>query len=99
MASLYTAATAAISWIDKSGALHVRIYASDGQTVTERRNDTGSSGWTSGTFSQPGLTVSATVWQDAKGPNIRVYCTSQGTTTEWCQNYGGDWFQGSYTPA
>ncbi|MCW3836546.1 hypothetical protein ACFQ1E_10010 [Sphingomonas canadensis] len=96
----YVAATDTISWIDTSGNLHIRVYSSDGNNVSERCADTGSAGWTTGSFLKPGGMVSATVWQDSAGAHIRVYCTAMGTTTEWCSDPGTPgWTQGSYTPA
>lgn len=94
----YQTATAAINWFDASGGLHIRVYASDGTTVTERCIDAGGSGWTTGSFSAPGSHVSATVWTVNGQPSIRVYCTDD-TTTEWCADPGGAWYKGSYTPA
>lgn len=91
-------ATAAINWFDSGGNLHVRVYSTDGYTVTERCDDQGGTGWTTGSFSQPGSAVSATVWVASDGAHIRVYCTSGDTTTEWCSDPGStDWTKGSYT--
>lgn len=90
-------ATAAVNWFDGSGGLHIRVYSSDGNNVTERCMDAGSSSWTTGKFAQPGTAVSATAWVDAAGANIRVYCTREGTTTEWCNDAEGTWTKGSYT--
>lgn len=87
--------TAALSWFDSAGQLHIRIYSSDGYTVTERCAD--GQGWTTGSFSQAGGSVSATCWQQ-DGTHIRVYCTFEDTTTEWCSNPGTTgWTQGSFT--
>ena len=88
--------SAVVSWQD-SGGLHIRVYSTDGYNVTERCSDTGSSGWTTGSFSQPGSAVSATVWQTSSGASIRVYCTNEDTTTEWCTDPGAAWYQGSYS--
>lgn len=96
--------TASISWFDNNGQLHIRVYSSDGDTVTERCAD--GNGWTTGSFSAPGSAVSATCWwQENVGVHMRVYCsaidssTEEYTTTEWCNDPGNsDWTKGSYTP-
>lgn len=93
----FPVATAAINWIDSSNQLNIRVYSTDGYTITERCTGTGSSGWSTGSFSQPGSQVSATVWQTSAGASIRVYCTNNDATTEWCTDPGKDWYQGSYT--
>jgi Fungal fucose-specific lectin len=87
--------TAAINWVDSSGEVHIRVYSSDGYTVTERCWD--GSGWSNGSFSQAGSVVSATSWQASDGLHIRVYCTNQDATVEWCIDQGGGWYQGAYT--
>lgn len=93
----FVSETAVVNWFDSSGGLHIRVYSSDGNNVTERCSDTGGSGWTTGAFAQPGDTVSATAWVASDGAHIRVYCTLEGTTTEWCTDPGAAWYQGSYT--
>ena len=94
--SNYPISTACINWFDSNNQLHIRIYSCDGYTVTERCND--GTGWTTGTFSQPGSQVSAMCW-NAGGTHIRVYCTANDITTEWCADPGtSGWTQGSYTP-
>jgi hypothetical protein len=92
-------ATAAINWFDSQGGLHIRVYSSDGNNVTERCSDAGGSGWTTGAFAQPGIAVSATVWTVNGAPSIRVYVTQFGTTTEWCSDPNQTWHQGSYSTA
>jgi len=86
--------TAAVSWFD--GTVHLRVYSSDGYTVTERCWD--GSGWSDGGFKQSGGSVAATCWQD-NGIFIRVYCTTEDTTIEWCWDNGGTvgWYQGAFT--
>ena len=86
--------TAVVSWQD-TGGLHLRVYSTDGYTVTERCADTGSD-WTNGSFTAAGSDVSATCWQDSAGVHIRVYCTFEDVTTEWCWD-GSGWVQGAYT--
>ena len=88
-------ATAALSWFDSSGNLHIRVYSTDNYTVTERCND--GQGWYTGSFSEPGSAVSATSWNASDGTHIRVYCTFEDGTTEWCNDPGSGWTQGSYT--
>lgn len=87
--------TASINWLDSGGQVHIRVYSSDGYTVTERCWD--GNGWTDGSFTQPGSVVSATCWQGSGGLSIRVYCTAQDSTTEWCIDQGGGWYKGAYT--
>jgi hypothetical protein len=89
--------TAAVSWFDGGGGLHIRVYSTDGYTVTERCADPGGGGWTTGSFSQPGSAVSATCWNDSAGTHIRVYCTFEDGTTEWCNDPGSGWTKGGYT--
>ena len=88
--------TAAINWFDSAGQLHIRIYSSDGYNVTERCND--GQGWRTGQFKQPGKQVSAMQWTVADGTHIRVYCTTDDVTTEWCGDPATGWTKGSYTP-
>ena len=89
--------TAAVTWTDSGGAVHIRVYSSDGYTVTERCADSGNSSWTNGGFSAPGSQVSATCWNDSAGVHIRVYCTFEDGTTEWCNDPGTGWTKGGYT--
>ena len=92
----YPVGTAALSWFDDNGQLHIRIYSTDGYEVTERCND--GQGWTTGGFKQAGGAVSATCWwQPNNGVHLRVYCTSDDVTTEWCNDPGSGWTKGSYT--
>ena len=89
-------ATAAINWFDSSKQLHMRVYTCDGYNVIERVND--GSGWSNGAFSAPGSAVSATCWMADNGINIRVYCTFEDQTTEWCATPGNaNWTKGDYT--
>ena len=90
-------ATAAINWLDADGQLQVRVYSSDGYHVTERCR-TGDGAWTTGEFSGTGSAVSATCWTGDDGVHIRVYCTGQDKTVEWCNDPGTGWTEGSYTP-
>ncbi len=87
--------TASISWFDSGNVLHIRVYSCDGYTVTERCED--GNGWTTGAFSQAGSAVSAICWNASDGVHIRVYCTFEDKTTEWCMDPGASWTQGSYT--
>ncbi|HEY2069255.1 MAG TPA: hypothetical protein VGG48_06850 [Rhizomicrobium sp.] len=93
----YPVATASVSWFYPAGSLHIRVYSSDGYNVIERCIDQGGSGWTTGSFSEPGAQVSATAWVGANGPSIRVYCTLDDVTTEWANDPGTGWVKGSYT--
>ncbi|MDB5671070.1 MAG: putative fucose-binding lectin protein [Alphaproteobacteria bacterium] len=88
--------TASISWIDSGGALHIRVYSTDGYNVIERCLDTGGT-WYEGAFSAPGAQVSAVCWQTNAGVSIRVYCAFEDDVTEWCTDPGVAWYKGSYT--
>lgn len=87
--------TAVVNWVDSSGQAHLRVYSCDGYNVTERAWD--GSAWTNGSFSAPGSAVSATAWQVNGNLSIRVYCTNEDKTVEWCIDQGGSWYQGGYT--
>ena len=90
--------SAAVNWFD--GAIHIRVYSSDGYTVTERAIDQPNVNWTTTSFSAPGSAVSATSWLASDGAHIRVYCTLDGKTTEWCSDPGTPgWTKGGYTPS
>lgn len=94
-------ATATVNWFDDNGGLHIRVYTTDGNTITERGIDAGSSSWQNGTLSAPGSAVSATCWWvKGEGARIRVYATTAfETTVEWCLDPGSsNWTQGGYTP-
>ena len=87
--------TAAVSWLDTSGTVHIRVYSTNGYTVTERCWDGES--WTNGGFSQPGEQVSATSWQGPGGLSIRVYCNLDDQTVEYCWDQGTGWYRGAFT--
>ena len=88
-------ATTAVNWTDSSNQLHIRVYSTDGYTITERCWD--GQGWTDGGFAAPGGAVSATAWTASDGAHIRVYATNNDATTEWCFDPATNWTQGSYT--
>lgn len=90
----FPVATAAVSWKDSGGAVHVRVYSCDGYTIIERCFD---GSWTTSSFTAPAEAVSATCWPNGNSASIRVYCTFQDKTVEWCQDDGGEWYQGAYT--
>ena len=91
--------TASVSWADSNG-LNLRVYSTDGYTVTERAWSDAAGSWSEGAFKQPGETVSATAVVGQNGLQIRVYCTFEDQTTEWCFDAsGGSWYQGGYTPS
>jgi hypothetical protein len=91
----YPISTSSISWFDSAHALHIRVYSSDGYTITERCAD--GNGWTTGsTF--PGSQSSAITWADSAGQHIRLYVTGADTTTEYCNDPGtSGWTKGQYT--
>jgi hypothetical protein len=82
--------TAAVSLQPNSP--HLRIYSSDGATVTEKCWE---GGWSTGAFKQPGQYVSAVSWYDGN-VHIRVYVTNAGVTSEWCWDNAGPWYKGAY---
>ncbi|TMJ20626.1 MAG: fucose-binding lectin protein [Alphaproteobacteria bacterium] len=86
--------TAAVSWFDEAGNLHIRVYSSDGYKVTEMCLD-GPGGWFAGSFNQPGDHVSATCWQQ-NGYHVRVYCSFEGKCVEWSLDEGVGWTKGKY---
>lgn len=88
--------TAAVSWIDSNGVPHIRVYSTDGYTVIERCQD-GGSVWQTGQFSAPGSHVSATCWVAPDGIHLRVFCTGDDATTEWCCDPTTGWTKGDYT--
>lgn len=88
--------TASVCWLDSSNNLHIRVYSTDGYTVTERCADGG--GWTDGGLSVPGSAVSAICWTASDGTHIRVYATFEDGTTEWCNDpETSGWVKGQYT--
>lgn len=88
--------TAVVSWTDSAGQVHLRVYSSDGYHVIERCND--GNGWVTGQFTAPGSQVSATAWYAADGAHLRVFCTIEDTTTEWCGDPETGWTKGIYSP-
>ncbi|WP_114953584.1 fucose-binding lectin protein [Sphingosinicella terrae] len=91
----YPISTAVVSWVDSGGQDHIRVYSCDAYTVIERCYD--GAGWQIGDFKQAGSAVSATSWNDSAGVHLRVYCTFQDKTVEWCNDPGSGWTQGDYT--
>jgi hypothetical protein len=91
----YPIGTCSASWFDSSHTLHIRVYSSDGYTITERCND--GNGWVDGATFQ-GTQASVTVWQDSAGEHIRLYVTGNDSTTEYCSDPGtSGWTKGAYT--
>jgi hypothetical protein len=86
--------TASVSWIDAGGAINLRVYSTDGYKVEERCFN---GSWTTSSFSAPGSQVSATCWLVNGSPSIRVYCTFDNQTIEYCSDNGGAWYQGGFT--
>jgi hypothetical protein len=89
--------TASISWVDSGGTPHIRVYSCDGYNVIERCTDGGSNSWYTGEFTAPGEAVSAAIWQDSSGAHLRVYCTFEDKTVEYCNDPSTGWTQGSFT--
>ena len=90
----YPISTAAISWMDGNGQVHLRVYSCDGYKVTEKCFD-GSAGWTQGALTAPASAVSATCWDAGGDVSIRVYCTFEDKTTEYCGHPDGSWVPGA----
>src|SRR5688500_13769728 len=86
--------TAAVSWKDSGGAVHVRVYSCGGYSIIDRCYERS---WTTTRVTAPAEAVSATCWPNGNSASIRVYCTFQDKTVEWCQDDGGEWYQGAYT--
>lgn len=93
----YPVSTAVVSWIDSNGGAHLHVFSCDGYTVIERYTDPGTNGWATGALNQPGSSVSATAWTAGGSGSIRVYCTNDDGTIEWCSDAGAAWYQGAYT--
>ena len=91
----YPVSTAAVAF-DNGSAVELHVFSCDGFNVVQRVST--SNGWVDGTLSVSGSTVSAAGWTDVNGPHLRVYCTTENTTLEWCQDGdGAAWYQGQYT--
>jgi hypothetical protein len=90
----FPVSTASVSWKDSSGNAHVRVYSCDGYNIIERCFD---GSWTTGALTAPANEVSATSWPNGSSVSIRVYCTFEDKTVEWCQDDGGAWYEGAYT--
>ncbi len=90
----FPSATASISWLDAAGNTMIRVYSSDGYTVTEQQWD--GSTWSATGFKEAGSAVSATCQVRSGTAWIRVYCTAKGQTTEYCCDDGATWYQGGY---
>ena len=89
--------SAAISWVDNNGIGQAQVFSCDGNLVTQRYWS--GSVWATGSFSQKGSHVSATAYYTNGAAYLRVYCTWQEVTTEYCQDAGGAWYTGSYSPS
>jgi hypothetical protein len=83
--------TAVVSW---TPGTHLRVYKTDGKTVTEKCWD-GSGPWYTGAFSSPGQGVSGTAWVDPE-LHIRLYITDGSKVVEHCWDGGGPWYVGAY---
>lgn len=99
MAQSYPIGTATVSFIDPNdnNTLNLHVFSTDGYNVTQRYILGGSTTWVTGQFKQPGSAVSATAWVDGVGAHVRVYCTNDDVTTEWCYDPGTGWVKGIYT--
>jgi hypothetical protein len=72
-----TIQTAAVSW---GTTPSIRVYSTNGETVTERCWD--GKTWYNGSFKESGQNVSATCWLVGNTVHIRVYVTDAEVTTE-----------------
>lgn len=96
----YPIGTASVSFFDPNNgnSLTLHVFSTDGYTVTQRYSAGGTNGWVTGGFNEPGSAVSTTAWLDSAGAHVRVYCTNDDTTTEYCWDPGSTvWTKGSYT--
>lgn len=91
----YPIGTASVAWTDKSGASQIHVFSCDGYNVIERYWN--GSGWSTGDLKKPGNQVSATGYMLDDGFRIRVYCTSENKTIEWCKDGDGGWYEGAFT--
>lgn len=89
--------SAPISWVDGNGIAQLHVFSCDGNMVTQRY--WAGSGWATGSFSQQGSHVSASAYWLNGAAYLRVYCTWEGVTTEYCQDAGSTWYTGSYSPS
>lgn len=84
----------ATSWVENG--IHLRVYRSNQDQITERCWDTDS--WYNGAFSGQGQTVGATSWLDSSNQaHIRVYVGngSEGPITEHCWDTN-EWYVGAF---
>ena len=86
--------TSSISWVDSDHTIHIRVYRSDGTTVTERCWD--GNGWFSGAFSKPGTSSSAITWSENGNLHVRVYVANGGNIQEWCWDPNSCWTLGAF---
>ena len=82
----------ATSW--QENGPHLRVYRSDGGTITERAYD---GNWYNGAFSAQGVTVGSTSWIEGSQIHIRVYVAggSSGPVTEYCWD-PDSWYVGAF---
>lgn len=92
----------AISWLDGSDQIHIRVYVGSGptDTITEYRWDNDNQGsWNVGLFTATGDVAAATCWVDqGQVRHIRVYVIDDsGKITEHCWDSDKDkWYEGGY---
>lgn len=87
--SNYSFSVASVNW----GGNHIRVYASDGQNVTEKCWD--GNGWYVGALKATGQTVGAADWVDSSGQiHIRVYVSQNGKIVEYCWDKDS-WYVGA----
>lgn len=80
----------ATSWVENGP--HLRVYRSNGDTITERGYD---GGWYNGGFSAQGVTVGSTSWLEDGEIHIRVYVGdgAEGPIREYCWDHES-WYMG-----
>ena len=87
----------AVSWIDSQNNPHLRVYTSNGQTISEQAYD---GSWYAGAFSAPGTTVGATSWLDSSGQiHLRVYVATKpndGPIVEYAYDDSNGWYTGAF---
>ena len=87
--------TSSISWIDSGRGIHIRVYKSINNVVTERCWD--GNGWFTGSFSQPGSQSSAVAWQDGGNLHVRLYISYASNIQEYTCDPQSCWAKGAFS--
>ncbi|MET3131316.1 hypothetical protein AAKU55_001575 [Oxalobacteraceae bacterium GrIS 1.11] len=83
---------ASINW---NAGHSIRVYASNGKTVSEKCWDGGP--WYTGALTAPGQAVGSASWVDSAGQvHIRTYVSNQNKITEYCWDKN-EWNVGGFS--